>query len=331
MVKGMDSTVFLQVFRKHPSNPIISPRSYFWWENRQTFNPGAVYIEGGVHLLYRAIGEDWVSRLGYASSVDGCEIVERLNYPVYEYECKSVVSPSTNSSGGSFVGVEDPRLVRVDSEDRLYMTYTAYDGLNLGVALTSIDIESFLERKWFWSRPKIISPLGESHKNWVLFPKKFEGRYAILHSLSPTVQIEYLDCLEVPEGFHIQSTFGEGLSFWKPPWAARVRGAAAPPIETEEGWLLLYHSTGVEEPEKYKVGVLLLDLHDPKRVLAVGEHPVLEPTEPYECSGFKPHVIYVTGAVVKDGDLLVYYGAADNYACAAKGSLSRLVNLLLKY
>jgi len=321
---------FSQVFKKHPSNPIISPRSDVWWESRQTFNPGAVYIEGRVHLLYRAIGEDWVSRLGYASSVDGLQIDERLGYPVYEHGVGSVACPLISPSGGSFIGAEDPRLVRVDDEDRLYMTYTAYDGLNIGVALTSIDVESFLEKKWGWAQPRIISPPGEPHKNWVLFPRKFEGKYAILHSLSPTVQVEYLDSLEVPEGFYIQSTYDEGLSLWRRGWEARVRGAAAPPIETEHGWLLLYHATDASEPEKYKVGAMLLDLRNPRRVLAVASAPVLEPTEAYEYEGFKPGVVYVTGAVVKGDDLLVYYGAADNYVCVAKGSLSRLVELLLE-
>ncbi|RDD52906.1 MAG: hypothetical protein BA066_07205 [Candidatus Korarchaeota archaeon NZ13-K] len=326
----VDSTGFSQVFRKHPSNPIISPRSGFWWESRQTFNPGAAYVEGRVHLLYRAIGEDWISRLGYASSVDALRIVERLSYPVYEHKGESAATPLVSPSGGSFLGAEDPRLVRVDGEDRLYMTYTAYDGLDLGVALTSINLESFLEKEWDWARPRIISPPGEPHKNWVLFPKKFEGKYAVLHSLSPTVQIEYLDSLEVPEGFHIRSVFDEGFSLWRGGWEMRVRGAAAPPIETGDGWLLLYHATDAREPEKYKVGAMLLDLHDPKRVLAVADAPVLEPTEAYEYEGFKPGVIYVTGAVAKGDDLLVYYGAADSYVCVARGSLSRLVELLLE-
>ncbi|MEM4297225.1 MAG: hypothetical protein QW815_02510 [Nitrososphaerota archaeon] len=320
------------VFKKHPSNPIISPRS-FWWESRQTFNPGAVYIDGRVHLLYRAIGEDWVSRLGYASSINSFEIVERLSYPVYEhkYEHEPIPYPSMSPSGGSFIGAEDPRLVCMDGEDRIYMTYTAYDGWNIRVALTSIDVECFLKKKWEWGPVKIISPPGEPHKNWVFFPKKLKGRYAILHSLSPRLQIEYLDSLEFPEGFYIKSVFDERCRSWSPVWEARMRGAAAPPVETEKGWLLFYHATDTKEPHKYKVGALLLDLHEPERILSVSPCPLLEPTEPYEFTGFKPNVIYVTGAIVQGDDLWLYYGAADNYVGVAKGSLSGLVGLLLKY
>lgn len=319
-----------KIFEKNPSNPIISPKPSSWWESKQTFNPGAILIEGKVHLLYRAIGEDWVSRLGYASTIDGFHITERLDYPVYEYRGGTPSCPMVSPSGGSFVGVEDPRIVRVDDEDRIYMTYTAYDGLNISVAITSIEIEDLLEKNWRWKEPRIISPPGEHHKNWVLFPKKFEGKYAILHSLSPSIQIEYLNSLDVPKGFYIRSKYDEGFVSWKHVWETRVRGAAAPPIETEEGWLLLYHATDAKEPDKYKLGAMLLDLRNPKRVLAAASAPVLEPSEKYEYEGFKPGVIYATGAVVKGDDLLLYYGAADSYVCVAKASLTKFIELILE-
>jgi len=316
------------VLRKYPYNPILSPRDSFWWESKQTFNPGAVYIGSKVHLLYRAIGEDGISRLGYASSYDGFQIIERLNHPVYEHTDVVTQRILISPSGGSFAGAEDPRVVYIDEDGVIYMTYTAYDGLNIRVALTSINIEDFLEKEWRWARPKIISPPGKPHKNWVLFPRKFRGRYAILHSLSPTVQIEYLNTLNIPEEFYIQSVFADGLSSVRGGWEARIKGAAAPPIETEEGWLLLYHAVGIEG--SYKVGAMLLDLQDPRRVLAVANTPVLEPGEEYEYRGFKPGVVYVTGAVVKGNDLLVYYGAADTYVCLAVGNVSKLTELILE-
>ncbi len=327
---GCSSAGFLQIFKKYSFNPIISPREGFWWESRQTFNPGAVYVDGRVHLLYRAIGDDLVSRLGYASSVDGFEIIKRLDYPVYEHRVENMFCPLMSASGGSFIGAEDPRIVHVEDEGMLYMLYAAYDGLNLGVALTSISVEDFLDKRWRWAKPRIISPPGESHKNWVLFPKKFKGKYAILHSLSPTLQIEFLDSLEVAEGFYIRSIFDEGRILWRHFWEGYVRGVAAPPLETAEGWFLLYHAADTKEPGKYKVGMMLLDLQDPRQIIAVSKYPVLEPTEKYEHEGFKPGVIYVTGAVVKDDDLLVYYGAADNYVCVARGNITELVELLLR-
>jgi predicted GH43/DUF377 family glycosyl hydrolase len=157
---------------KHKGNPIILPRAESWWENRQTFNPGAILLEGKVHLLYRAIGDDWVSRLGYAVSKEGLEIEERLEYPVYQHP----VTPSefaiySYASGGSFGGVEDPRIVRVGDEDVLYMTYTAINE-GLRMALPSISVKDFLDRKWEWSPPRLISPPEKSIRTGSSFQRR---------------------------------------------------------------------------------------------------------------------------------------------------------------
>lgn len=320
-----------QILKRYALNPIILPRSESWWESKQTFNPGVVYLSNRVHLLYRAIGEDGISRIGYASSKDGYKIDERLDYPVYQHPIESIEQRVISSSGGSFFGAEDPRVVYIADENKIYMTYTLYNGYEIGVALTSIELEDFISKKWRWKNPVRISPRGEAHKNWVIFPKKFNGKYAILHSLSPKIQIAYLNSLEFEKGFYISSTFDGGIGLGRPnSWDAHIRGAAAPPIETQEGWLLLYHATSLTDSEKYKVGAMLLDLKDPTRIIARSNEPLLEPTETYENSGFKPGVVYVTGAVVKEDKLLVYYGASDSYVCVASGSLSELIELLTR-
>jgi predicted GH43/DUF377 family glycosyl hydrolase len=314
---------------RHKGSPIILPRAESWWENRQTFNPGAILLEGKVHLLYRAIGDDWVSRLGYAVSKEGLEIEERLEYPVYQHP----VTPSefaiySYASGGSFGGVEDPRIVRVGDEDVLYMTYTAINE-GLRMALPSISVKDFLDRKWEWSPPRLISPPGEVHKNWVIFPEKIKGKYAILHSLTPHILISYVDSLDFKPGSYLTSYYEKGNGMMrKGLWDSVIRGAGAPPIRTELGWLLFYHATGLHEPYKYKIGALLLDLKDPTRVIRCSATPVLEPDLDYENSGFKPGVIYLSGAVVKDGELLAYYGASDNYVCVASCWLEEFLRAL---
>jgi predicted GH43/DUF377 family glycosyl hydrolase len=314
---------------KYGENPIISPRAESWWESRQTLNPGAILLEGKVHLLYRAIGDDWVSRLGYAVSKGGFRVEERLEDPVYQHP----VTPSefilySYASGGGFGGVEDPRIVRVCNEDVLYMTYTAVNE-GLRVALTSIRVKDFLDRKWEWSPPRLISPPGEVHKNWVIFPEKIRGKYAILHSLTPQILIAYLDSLDFKPDSYLTSYHEKGNSTKrKGLWDSVIRGAGAPPIKTELGWLLFYHATGLSEPYKYKIGVLLLDLEDPTRVISCSATPVLEPDMVYENSGFKPGVVYLSGAVVKGGELLVYYGASDNYVCVASCGLEEFLRTL---
>ncbi|MDP3987544.1 MAG: glycosidase [Candidatus Levybacteria bacterium] len=312
---------------KSEENPIIAPRPENGWEAWQTFNPAVILLDDKVHFLYRAIGEDGISRLGYAVSNDGFTIDERLSYPVYEHKTKErVFNIFSYFSGGSWGGAEDPRIVQVDNEDTLHMTYTACDG-GLRVALTSIKIDDFLNRSWQWKSPILISPPGEVHKNWVIFPEKINGKYAILHSVKPGIQIEYVDSLEFNDNDYINSFYDGGSQ--KGCWDKWLRGAGTPPIKTKYGWLLFYHATD-NDWSKYKVGAMLLDFDDPTKILYRAKEPVLEPKESYENCGYKPGVVYASGAVVKDGNLLVYYGGADNYTCVAYSPLEEFLVALKK-
>lgn len=310
---------------RYRDNPIISPKAENGWEAWQTFNPGVILLDDKVHFLYRAIGEDGISRLGYAVSGDGFTVDERLPYPVYEHKTKErVFSVYSYFSGGSFGGAEDPRIVRVDKEDVLHMTYTACDN-GLRVGITSIIIDDFLNKKWLWRRPILISPPSEVHKNWLIFPKKMNGKYAILHSIKPEIQIEYVDSLEFDSNDYINSFHGGRPQ--KSCWDKWLRGAGAPPLKTRDGWLLFYHAID-NDWSKYKVGVMLLDLENPTKILYRAKKPVLEPREDYENNGYKGGVIYVSGAIVKDGTLLVYYGAADNYIGVAYTPLEEFLEAL---
>ena len=313
------------VLTKLQENPIISPKPENDWEAWQTFNPGVVLLNNKVHFLYRAIGEDGISRLGYAVSDDSFTVDERLPYPVYEHKTGDrKFSIYSYFSGGSFGGAEDPRLTRVKGENNLYMTYTACDN-GLRVGLTSIRIDDFLNKKWQWKSPVLISPPGEVHKNWLIFPEKIGGKYAILHSIKPNIQIEYRDNLEFTDDDYINSFHGGGPR--KKCWDKWLRGAGAPPIKTKDGWLVFYHAMD-DDWSKYKVGAMLLDLKDPTKILHRAKEPVLEPNEHYENCGYKPGVVYVSGAVVKDDNLLVYYGCSDSFVGVAYTSLEEFLEAL---
>ena len=316
---------------RYSSNPIISPRESSWWESRQTFNAGAILLEDKVHLLYRAIGDDRISRIGYAASKEGFNIEERLDYPVYQHPVTSAeFAIYSYASGGSFGGCEDPRIVRVENEDVLYMTYIACDS-GLRVGLSSIRMQDFLDKKWEWSHPCLISPPGEVHKNWVIFPEKIKGKYAILHSLTPRISITYLDSLDLKPGNYLSSYHDRGNGFGREDfWDSLVRGVGAAPIKTKLGWLLFYHAIDLRESSKYKIGALLLDIEDPTRVIRCSSTSVLEPATIYENSGFKPGIVYLSGAVVKDGELLLYYGASDSYVCVASCKLEDFLQVLLE-
>ena len=310
---------------KYENNPIIVANPENDWEAWQTFNPGVIVLNDNIHFLYRAIGQDGISRLGYAISSDGFTITERFYYPVYQHPLeRKIFHGFSYSSGGSFGGTEDPRLTRVDEEDVLYMTYTACDG-GLRVALTSIKVEDFLKRNWKWTKPVLISSPGQTHKNWVIFPEKINGRYAILHSIKPKIQIEYVDNLVFDNNHYINSCYAGGQQ--EDCWDTYLRGAAAPPLKMKDGWLLIYHAIE-KDCSKYKVGAMLLDLNDPTKVLYRAQEPILEPSEPYEHNGYKGGITYVTGAIIKGDALFVYYGAADSYVGVASAPLYEFLNTL---
>lgn len=312
-------------------NPIILPIKANGWEAWQTFNPGVISLKNRIHFLYRAIGSDGISRLGYASSSDGFKIDERLPYPVYEhYRGHTILNFYSFASGGSFGGAEDPRITQVDYEDTLYMTYTACDD-GLRVGFTSIKVKDFLSKNWKWRPAVLISPPNETHKNWVIFPEKINGKYAVLHTISPQIGVAYFGNLDFDGKTYIKSNFNgkceckNGCA-----WESYVRGAGAPPIKTRYGWLIFYHALEKNDSGKYKVGAMLLDLDDPTKILYRSDKPVLEPEEAYENNGFKPGIVYVSGAVVKDEMLLIYYGGADSYVNLAYADLEEFLQNLMQ-
>jgi beta-1,2-mannobiose phosphorylase / 1,2-beta-oligomannan phosphorylase len=332
----------LSLERGH-DNPLIEPNPENAWEAYATFNPAAVSLNGRVHLLYRAQGYDGLSVLGYASSLDGIHLLEREREPVFvptrAFETRTTEAdqhPYPYASGGGYGGCEDPRLTEI--EGTLYLIYVAFDGTHPpGVALSSIAVSDFLEKRWRWTPPKLISRPGQIQKNWVIFPEKINGRFALLHGISPTIRIEYVDDLKsLGDGKYIESLRPHGGYGYVQPerrhdWDNIVRGAGAPPLKTDHGWLIFYHAMDYRDPGKYKVGAMLLDLEHPETVLCRSRQPVLEPEMSYENDGHKRGVIYVCGAVIKDGFLFVYYGASDRASAVAVAPLSTFLTELLAH
>ena len=322
---------------KSSHNPILRPGTTPWTAEA-VLNPAAAVLGGRTHLIYRAIGMDGVSRLGYASSPDGVVFDKRLPYPIYVAQKPRNLpgharrySPVLYPSGGSWGGCEDPRMVVI--EGRVYVTFNMFDGWDyIRVAEISISEEDFMSGQfWRWDGPHILSKPGERHKNWVLFPEKIHGKYAILHSIAPEIEIAYRDSIEdigTEEPF-IESWVGSRDSL--PPrdaWDSYVRGAGAPPLRTSRGWLLFYHAIDAKDPGRYKLGAMLLDLTDPTRVLHRSAGPVLAPDEAYENHG-KPGIVYACGAVVRDGTLFVYYGGADKIVAVATAPLEAFIDVLV--
>ncbi len=315
---------------RHSNNPIIEP-SYYSWESKATFNPTAFEHGGKVHILYRAIGDNDSSAIGYASSYNGLDIEDRPTHAVYHRfgeTIKEGMRIDYVSGGGWGGGTEDPRATLIDGT--IYMLYVAFDGWgSVRIAMTSIKLEDFKKKRWNWSKPILLSPPGELQKSWVLFPEKIKGKFAILHSISPKVLIDYVsDWSDFDGTKYIKSISHEDRE--RDVAKTGVRGVGPSPIKTNLGWLVLYHAIEHKDPGRYKLFAMILDSKEPTKILYRSRNSILEPNAIYENEGYKAGVIYSCGAVVKNGTLFVYYGGADKFVCVASIELDELLNSLKK-
>jgi predicted GH43/DUF377 family glycosyl hydrolase len=299
--------------------PILIAISENHWESKYVLNPAAFRIEDRVYLLYRAFGDDQVSRLGLVIT-DGFKVLERLPGPVF--------FPREESEKK---GIEDPRVVIIG--DQIYMMYVAYDGIIAQIAAASIKVDDFINRRFDkWERK------GHAFKDiWdkdaVLFPEKINGRYVIYHRIDPSIWLTYVDKLEFPLSREKHAIImGPRLGNM---WDSLKIGAGSQPIRTKYGWLLIYH--GVDRNRVYRLGVILIDLANPERLLYRSPNPILSPETEHEIGkageSWTPNVVFTCGAVpaqdkevLDAGDeILVYYGAADTNICLATGLVGDLI------
>ena len=285
--------------QRHPENPILVPNPLSQWEALNVFNCGVVHHNDLFHMFYRAQGLDYVSRIGYAVSSDGVHF-NRLRSPV--------LSPQDEWETR---GVEDPRVTYLADEGRFIMAYTAYSPLGI----TPMFAES--TNLITWQR---IGPLikGEDNKDHVLFPRKITGRYVTFHRRPPAIWVACSDDLQHWEDF--QTVMGPRTEGWD---CNRVGGGGVP-IETEHGWLVIYHAYDYDHV--YRLGVVLLDLDDPTQVIHRPKEPIFWPQEPWELHGDVPNVVFSAANPVVNGTVYVYYGGADRLIGLATCRLGELVD-----
>lgn len=310
------------------------------WAAGAIFNPGAWQEDGVVHLLFRAIPgghkryrlatpdseparygfEPYVSSVGYASSTDGLHFIRRPT---------PLILPDTEIDA---FGAEDARVTRID--DTFLITYTALSRAafdpdcvwHIGLATTKDFVTV--------TKHGAIGPPVPS-KDTAIFPRRIGGRICMLHRIVPDIQLITFDDMEQlmapPSSLwraHLDTLSEHVVMGPKADWESQKIGAGPTPIETDEGWLLIYH--GVDDRSVYRVGLALLDLDDPRRVIARSNRPVMEPEEDYELIGDVNNVVFPQGAVVLDGTLHMYYGAADRVIGHATSKISDLVDHLLQ-
>lgn len=326
------------------------------FENNGVFNPG-IYQEGNtIHILYRAAEHGNYSTIGYAKTEGPTKVIERHEKPLimrdFEYEKH---------------GVEDARIVKI--EDTYYITYTAYDGVNaMGALAISKDLIHFekqgiitphvnyqeyenfvnccdnnkLNPKYhqYYNLFAQIGLVADEFrllrdKDVVLFPRKINGKFMMLHRIWPGIQIvEFEDFKDLTEAFwkeYLINLVDHIVLDPKDIFEVNYIGAGGPPIETEYGWLLIYH--GVQETIKgkiYHAKAALLQLDNPKIEIARLPFPLFSPTKQWEIEGEVSNIVFPTGHALFGNDLYIYYGVADKHIAVAKVDLNELLLELRK-
>jgi beta-1,4-mannooligosaccharide/beta-1,4-mannosyl-N-acetylglucosamine phosphorylase len=292
---------------RYSRNPVIQ-RDLLPTSN-SIFNSAVVPFDGGFAGVFRC--DDWTRRMELHAGFSADGLDWRIDRTRVEFI-------SDDGEIGRFVYGYDPRVVRID--DRYYVTWCNwYYGPTIGLAWT----EDFHK---FYQKENAYLPFN---RNGVLFPRKIDGRFAMLSRPSDNGHTPFGDI------FYSESP---DLCFWgrhrhvmspiANTWQSTKVGGGPVPIETSEGWLLVYHGVLTScNGFVYSAGVALLDLDQPWKVIARSAPYVLSPQATYECVGDVPNVVFPCAMLCDDatGRLAIYYGAADTVTALAFGHVADLV------
>jgi len=313
--------VTISLFIRSKLNPILTATDR-WWESRAVFNPGAALYGDRIALVYRAVGADGLSRLGIAWTRDGERIEERSELPWYE---AGIDDPMAR------LGIEDPRITRI--EEDFYLTYCKASVEPAHTPKLSWETAPFrirsavgVTRDFSGMREVAVILPDTNTKDAVLFPEKIGARHAALIREFPAIQLTYS---------HDLLGWSEPVPVLEPvpgTWEGERIGAGPPPIRTPWGWLLVYHANEYlrlpENRRMYRMGLAVLDLGDPTRVLYRHPEPIFSPEAPYELAGPVGNVVFGTGLIESNEHFLLYYGAGDGVigvAYAEKEWIFRIV------
>ncbi len=322
------------------------------FESQAVLNPACIEKDGVTHMLYRAVREGNYSTIGYCR-LQNNKVIYRSPQPVivpeFDYERH---------------GVEDPRITEIDGT--YYIFYVSYDGASALVAYaTTTDFITFTKHgiisprmrykdamdlvrgkkispRYFHYERRLIRRNGPDvmlwDKDFVLFPKKFDDSFLFLHRIFPSIQIastkQFSDLTDAFWKEHLLTLERHTLMDPVYRFENHKIGAGCPPIETPEGWLIIYHSVGhrlFKIFKNYFACAALLDKHNPQKVIARLPHPLFQPTTKWERSGTVDGVVFPTGAVIRDERLYIYYGAADSMIGCKSLKLRDLLDELLRH
>ena len=292
---------------RYKSNPILTKENVPFKVN-SIFNPGAVKIDNKYLLLCRVEMPSGRSSFVIAESNDG------YNFTVAD---KPTLTPLDHKEHFEYVewGIEDARINPL--EGKYYLTYTGYSkNMPLVILTETKDFKNF----------KIHGPISEpSNKDSSLFPEKINGYYYKIDRPSAEDRRD-IWISRSPDLIH----WGSPRNLMQPEqgtWENDKIGSSSNPIKTDQGWLMLYHGVrGFGITSLYKLGVVLLDLDEPWKVIGKSKEPILIPEEDYERIGDVNNVVFSNGWVVEDdGSVKIYYSGADTNICVAETSLNELI------
>lgn len=330
---------------------IILEKTELGFENDGVFNPAVIKEGNTVHMFYRAVRIGNYSTIGYCRLEGPLKVVERhdkpIIFPQFDYEIQ---------------GVEDPRIVKI--EDTYYLSYCTHDDLNaLGALATTKDLKEFTKHgiitpqityDEFKALTEVNKGLNEKYfryyqdyklrgfldkklflwdKNIVFFPRKIKGQLVYMHRIRPGIQIVKINSLQDLTKLFWENYF---LNFDKnilldPKYQheASYIGGGAPPIETKDGWVMIYH--GVEDAPRgfvYNACAALLDLDNPEKEISRLKVPLFTPDTKWEQQGVVSNVVFPTGTALFDERLYIYYGAADAKIAVASVNFNELLTEL---
>jgi beta-1,2-mannobiose phosphorylase / 1,2-beta-oligomannan phosphorylase len=305
-----------ELFRRHPGNPILTAEDWPYAVN-SVFNPAAAAVDGETVLLARVEDLRGISHLSVARSANGVD--------GWSVDVEPLLAPAADVESEQW-GFEDPRVVWVAELGRWVITCTAYGPAGPAVYLATTEDFTTIERYGIVRHPE--------DKNAALLPHRIDGRWVLLHR----PKTEYGGARG-----EILLSRSDDLVSWSAPeqvlrprdgawWDSLRIGIGPPPLLTEHGWLLIYH--GVKETVSggvYRVGLALLDLDEPTRVLRRLPNWILGPLAPYERMGDVANVVFPCGVVHDEagGEVRMYYGAADSSICLATAQLDDLLEAVL--
>ena len=303
-----------ELFRRHPHNPILTAADWPYPVN-SVFNPGAVRLPDGTTLLLcRVEDRRGISHLCVARSANGID--------GWEIDPKPTFVPDPDLYPEELWGIEDPRITYVPELKQYAVVYTAYTRDGPGVAL------AFTEDFATFDRYGVV--MAPEDKDAALLPHRIGGDWAMVHRpvSAPSAHMWISYSPDLRHWGNHKIMLEARLGAW---WDARKIGLSPPPLETPEGWLVIYH--GVRHTAAgaiYRLGLALFDLEQPDKCLRRGDEWVFRAEEPYELRGDVDNVVFPCGyTIAADGDTMnLYYGAADTSIGLATGSVSEMLKWL---